>query len=154
MNITVREATIADVNLVTKLAHLLLAEITPLKKTPPTEEEIYEVAKDLIGVNASVWAFIATCDGDEAIGLLTLNECAAIYAGGRFGEISEFYVTPGGRSKGIGAKLLDAAREFGILRNWKRLEVGAPDVPRWERTVKFYLNNGFEEVGTRLRMLL
>ncbi len=30
------------------------------------------------------------------------------------------------------------------------LEVGAPSVPKWQRTVDFYLRNGFEEVGPRL----
>jgi hypothetical protein len=85
----------------------------------------------------------ALCNDDnEAIGMLRLNECTAIYAGGRFGEISEFYVAPEGRSKGVGAKLLAAARDFGISRIWKRLEVGAPDVPRWDKTVAFYLSYG------------
>ena len=35
-----------------------------------------------------------------------------------------------------------------------RVEVGAPDVPRWQRTVNFYLKEGFVEVGPRLKYLL
>jgi hypothetical protein len=34
------------------------------------------------------------------------------------------------------------------------LEVGAPDVPRWQRTVDFYKRNGFKEVGPRLYLPL
>lgn len=76
-----------------------------------------------------------------------LNECAAIYVGGRFGEISELYVVPDARSENVGALLTDAAAAFGRERNWPFIEVGAPSVPAWQRTVDFYLKHGFEEIG-------
>ena len=50
------------------------------------------------------------------VGVVTLNECAAIYSGGRFGEISELYVVPDYRSKGVGAMLMEAAVALG--REW------------------------------------
>jgi hypothetical protein len=37
---------------------------------------------------------------------------------------------------------------------WGRLEVGAPDVPKWKGTLAFYRRNGFDEVGPRLKILL
>jgi GNAT superfamily N-acetyltransferase len=83
-----------------------------------------------------------------------LNECAAIYAGGRFGEISEIYVVPDGRSKKVGALLIEAAAAFGRKREWPFIEVGAPSVPAWQRTVDFYLKRGFEEIGPRLQLTL
>ena len=30
------------------------------------------------------------------------------------------------------------------------IEVGAPDLPRWQRTVDFYKRYGFTEIGPRL----
>ena len=45
----------------------------------------------------------------RAVGVLTLNECAAIYTGGKFGEIPELYVELNLRSAGIGPMLLEAA---------------------------------------------
>jgi GNAT superfamily N-acetyltransferase len=83
-----------------------------------------------------------------------MNECAAIYAGGKFGEISELYVRPEYRSNGVAARLLEAAGKHAEECGWKRLEVGAPTQPAWERTLKFYLREGFEEVGPRLRKLV
>jgi len=50
--------------------------------------------------------------------------------------------------------LLNAPVDFGRSRQWGRLEVGAPSAPRWRRTLGFYLNNGFKEVGPRLRRML
>jgi hypothetical protein len=38
----------------------------------------------------------------------------------------------------------------GHTRHWSMIEVGAPDVPRWQSTVDFYLRRGFVEVGPRL----
>ncbi|MFP6745114.1 MAG: hypothetical protein VCB77_08015, partial [Alphaproteobacteria bacterium] len=38
-------------------------------------------------------------------------------------------------------------RRFRPKLGWLELEVGAPDVPRWQRTVDFYLGYGFKEVG-------
>ena len=79
----------------------------------------------------------------EIVGVLTLNECSAIYACGNFGEISELYVDASHRSSGVGAKLIEAAKEFGILRGWSEIEVGAPHQPKWQRTVNFYMSQGF-----------
>jgi GNAT superfamily N-acetyltransferase len=78
----------------------------------------------------------------------------AIYAGGRFGEITELYVSPAHRSKGIAPILITAATSIGRQKGWKRLEVGAPDQPAWSRTLSFYLREGFEEVGPRLRKFI
>lgn len=101
----------------------------------------------------SVTGLLALVD-ETPVGLLMLNECAAIYAGGRFGEISELYVEPEFRSDGVAAKLIEDAVRLGQGRNWNRLEVGAPDQPVWKRTFDFYLRNGFAEVGPRLRKLI
>ena len=150
MEIFVRNATIRDVEIIAALVHQLLVELTPEDKSPPAFEKIYATAKTLLEDIHSIWCFLAMSEDGEAIGVLTLNECAAIYAGGRFGEISELYVKPNYRSKGVAPKLLVAAKEFGRLKAWKSMEVGAPSLPKWERTVAFYRENGFYEIGPRL----
>lgn len=91
---------------------------------------------------------------ERPVGVLMLNECAAVYAGGRFGEITELFVEPDWRSQGVAAALVSAAAEHGRKQGWKRLEVGAPDQPAWQRTLAFYQRCGFLEVGPRLRCLL
>jgi hypothetical protein len=52
----------------------------------------------------------------------------------------------------VGELLISRAREFARGRAWEVLEVGAPDVPRCQRTVDLYLENGFSEVDLRLEM--
>ena len=82
-----------------------------------------------------------------------LNECAAIYAGGRFGEITELYVVPEARSTGVAAALVAAAVRVAGDKGWRRLEVGAPAQPAWARTLAFYERQGFAPVGPRLRRI-
>lgn len=114
---------------------------------------------DLTNVSASLLARsdvvgLLAFDGDLPIGLIMLNQCAAIYAGGLFGEITELYVIPEMRSTGVAQLLVQAAQAVGRDRDWKRLEVGAPSQPDWQRTLRFYQREGFQETGPRLRMLL
>ena len=154
VSINIRQANRSDVNIVADLVYALLSELTPPDAKPPLLEVVRAAAESVLNENTAVWAFLATDDLGNAIGVLTLNECASIYAGGKFGEISELYVTPIARSIGVGPELLRRAVTFGRKKEWGRLEVGAPDVPRWSRTVSFYLNNGFIEVGPRLKLLL
>lgn len=152
--ISVRQAEKADVKAVAQLVHALLCELSSAREDWPSRVAIETVTERLLQKSCGVWAFLAFDKPDAAVGVLTLSECCAIYAGGKFGKISELYVTPESRSDRVGARLLEAATVFGKSKQWGRLEVGAPDVPRWNRTVSFYLDNGFVEVGPRLKLTL
>ncbi|KZL20158.1 aminoalkylphosphonic acid N-acetyltransferase [Pseudovibrio axinellae] len=108
------------------------------------------VAEDILFDDGSrYWAFLARSQG-ELLGLITLVEKKAIYAGGRFGEIIEFYVVPSGRCAGVGKTLLNHAMHKGREMGWPYLEVGAPRQPAWKTTLSFYLHNEFREIGPRL----
>lgn len=142
----------ADAERVGRLTFDLLDELFP--ELGYQLDGCVEAAASLLADGTGVWAFVAIGPDEQDVGVVTLNECAAIYAGGRFGEISELYVAPDHRSSGVGAQLVAAAAGFGRERGWPDLEVGAPGVPAWQRTVDFYLRNGFEEVGPRLDLRL
>lgn len=153
MPITIKHATADDADCVTKLIHDLLTELSgggPVKDL----HSYTSVCRDLLASDGLYDALLALDGGEQPVGVLTLSECVAVYAMGRFGEISEFYVTPDYRSAGLGQELLESAVEFGRSGGWSRLEVGAPDLPRWARTVQFYQANGFSDVGPRLKKLL
>jgi GNAT superfamily N-acetyltransferase len=142
----IRRATQADCDDVCKLVFALFSELFPgmyaLDRLRPAVEMV-------IGQDNDVFSFIATHD-DRPIGLIVLNQCTAIYALGTFGEITELFVEPRARASGLGRRLIEKAVDFAQSKGWTMLEVGAPSVPKWQRTVDFYLRNGFEEVGPRL----
>lgn len=103
--------------------------------------------------NCSTKIFLAE-DNDEIIGLLTLTESQAIYAGGKYGVIDEMYVIPEYRSKQVGALLVNKAKEIAQEKNWKRIDVTAPTEERWKRTVAFYEKCGFVFTGPKLKFQL
>ncbi|MEE9587009.1 MAG: GNAT family N-acetyltransferase [Hyphomicrobiaceae bacterium] len=150
--IIVRLAGADDAERVATQVHGLLAELAGKDHIVPSLETVAATARKLLTSDDPVWGLLALDEAGNCLGLLMLNQCAAIYAGGRFGEITELYVQSPARSLGVGRRLIEAARVFAKERGWTRLEVGAPDVPRWQRTVDFYRGYGFEEVGPRLRL--
>jgi GNAT superfamily N-acetyltransferase len=150
--IVVRRVGAREFERVGRLIYELLAELYP--ELGYERDGCIDSARTLLAGGDAVWSFLATTRDDRDLGVVTLNECAAIYAGGRFGEISELYVVPDGRSKNVGARLTEAAAAFGRERGWPFIEVGAPSVPAWQRTVDFYLKHGFEEIGPRLQLTL
>jgi len=99
-------------------------------------------------------AFLAVDESGNATGLVTAGEAGAVYAGGRFGIIHEFYIDPGLRCNGIGKQLIESVKQTAVALNWKRLEVGAPPYPEWQRTKMFYMREGFQEIGPRLKWVV
>ncbi len=148
--VTIRPAVIDDSPMVAGLVLELLSEIEPAYAETLTLHGLTGVAESLLAGGQGYWAFLAVDDEGGIVGVLTLNECAAIYANGLFGEIAELYVTPQWRSAKTGALLIDTAVAFGRDRGWSALEVGAPDLPQGQRAVNFYFGYGFKMSGPRL----
>lgn len=145
MNIQVRPARVDEAPVVAALVARLLQELGDQVDCRAIEE----TTRKLLAAG-DVAALLLLVD-ERPAGVVTLNRCAAIYAGGRFGEICELYVGPDERSVGLGRQLIEAAVDYACKAGWTRLEVGAPPQPRWQRTTDFYLANGFTLVGPRLR---
>lgn len=148
---TIRTATPADYDAVGALTWDLIYELSPEWVAERSKESFVETSRTLLSDGKNFWALIAEFN-DEIIATLNINECAAIYAGGAFGEISEFYIKPEFRSKGIGARLIESAKLFCVDKGWTLIEVGAPSAKDWQRTIDFYLQNGFTTIGPRLEI--
>lgn len=142
-----------DAGVVVQLIRALLIELSGGTEDLDPDEAI-PLCKRLLEENSRYLALLASSEADQVQGVLTAGENAAVYAGGRFGIINELYIIPSARSLKIGKQLIDAAAMQGLLRGWRRLEVGTPELPRWEASVRFYLRAGFVEIGPRLKLLL
>lgn len=153
-SIIVRTATADDHQAVTSLVLRLLSELYDPEEYGYSVSTLGPAARELLREGSGYWGFLACTSRGEAVGVLTLNECRAIYAFGCFGEIAELYVAPEYRRAGVGALLVQKAIEFARSRGWSVLEVGTPELPRWQRTFDFYLRSGFSPVGPRLTLYL
>lgn len=153
MNINIRMADLEEASIVGGLIYDMECELWPDQSNSFKRTKFEKTAQMLLQPDTGLWAFVAS-RGRQIVGALTLNECAAIYAGGYFGEIADVYVTPICRSTGIGKSLVGTAIDFGKKRGWPFLEVGAPKLPKWQKTVNFYNRIGFKEIGPRLELAL
>ena len=96
-------------------------------------------------------ALLARDEHGQALGVLTLQECPALYVAGEVGLIQELYVTPAARSRGVGHRLLERATDYGRQHGWRRLEVNTPEAAAWPRTVAFYQREGFDGGSVHMR---
>jgi GNAT superfamily N-acetyltransferase len=87
--------------------------------------------------------------GEQAVGVATLAETFALYAGGKIGVVQEFYVVPEYRSNGLGAGLMERVFALGAKRGWACVELCTPPLPEFEGALRFYQQHGFQAVGGR-----
>jgi len=113
-----------------------------------------KVLKEWKQVGDRYQVFAAKNSDGKIVGVMTLMETFAIYANGNYGVIDEMYTDPEFRSAGVGAALIDAAKEYGRTRGWERIDVTAPESEGWERTRQFYEKNGFAFTGPKLKFVL
>jgi len=149
MPVTILEAGPEMAEQVAQLVRALLLELAPEDAAEINRMELFEVAEQLLGAG-DLRALLAF-QGMTPVAVLTLHQGAALYTGGRFGEISEFYVAPSMRSQGVGKRLLDQAAELALRAGWRRLEVGTPPGQQWPCSQAFYQRHGFSYIGERLR---
>ena len=149
----IRKANYNDHETVAEMIAFLLAE---LKGKYVDISRFLSVAKECLSKKTNSFtaylAYVKNAERCQCIGIITVSKVFAIYAGGNIGVIQEFYVSPNERSKGIGKQLLKCVINQGHQNGWKRIEVGAPSLQQGESPMEFYLREGFEIVGPRLKM--
>lgn len=147
-----------------------------IEQTSPNNKELFSIAETLVqelvqssnktvkfdferieeglsSFSENINCFVAK-DGNQIVGLITLQTAFSFYSSGEYGIINELYINPTFRSKGIGKLLLDAVIKFGKSKGWKRIDVTAPAGEQWERSVNFYKKNGFIFTGPKLKYMI
>ncbi|WP_297483110.1 GNAT family N-acetyltransferase [Ferrovum sp.] len=149
--IWVEQASPADAEEITSLIEKLLDEIVTAvgaKVFSFDAAQAESQLRRLIDLGRYV-VFVARESGDRIVGVVTLSESSALYAGGLFGTIPEFYVVPERRSMGVGSMLAAASQAYAQFHGWQRLEVTTPPLPQFEKTLSFYERQGFLITGGR-----
>lgn len=147
--ISIRQARRGDSELIIRKVAELVSELAG-KSFSLDMSTLLTVIQEAIQSNRYI-VLLACDDVSQVVGLITLGEAIAAYAGGRFAVVHELYVENTFRSSGIGKQLLDRAKQICMEYGWGRLEVNAPNYPEWSRTKDFYLREDFEEMGPHLR---
>lgn len=148
--IKIRLADINDAEIVTEMIVSLLTELT---SSPYDKSKYISVTKELLN-ESKYFVYLASDENGKCVGSISVTESRSIYAGGKFGIIQELYVLSEYRSQKVGCDLIKKVIEMSREKKWARLEVGAPDANKWNRTVDFYKREGFIEIGPRLSFKL
>lgn len=82
-------------------------------------------------------AILAKDPNGVAVGVLTLVESFALYAGGEYGFIDEIYVRPEYRGQDVERQLLDEAVAIATRRKWFHLDITGREGDRNERASRF-----------------
>jgi len=93
---------------------------------------------------------------DDLIGVLTASWARAVQVPGRLLTIEVLWARRGERDRGIGAALVEALAAAAAAEGVARVEVGLPreSFGALRATERFYLANGFERLGPRMRRSL
>lgn len=145
----IREATHDDVPAVAMGVRELLVE---LGGKPLATPMLAETAHALIDDGSAGVVLVAEQEG-EVVGIVGVSWQVAMRIPGRYGTIQELWVKPECRYMTIGADLVEALVELARKQGVERIEVGLPSerYPHLDATEAFYINNGFTEIGMRMR---
>jgi branched-chain amino acid aminotransferase len=150
----VRQAEAADVPAVAAALSELLVE---LSGGGPPAAELEEATRKLAGDGGLGALLVADAGGEDGIvGVLAASWQHAIHVPGRYGTIQDLWVHPDWRSRLVGRGLLAAYFELAREEGASRVEVGLPreSFENIAATEAFYLANGFEHLGPRMRRKL
>jgi GNAT superfamily N-acetyltransferase len=148
----VREAKVSDAPAVALAVEELLLELGGER---PSAAALEAAARQLIQ-DPDAGALLIAEAGGQVVGVLAASWQHAIHVPGRYGTIQDLWVQRPWRSRAVGRKLVDALVSIARERGIGRLEVGLPQesFDQIAATERFYLGNGFQPLGPRMRRLL
>jgi len=149
---TVRPAAEGDVAAVALAVEELLLELGGRK--PAREELEAEIRAAL--ADPGVGAILIAEAGAAIVGVLSASWQRALHVPGRYATIQDLWVDREWRSRRVGAALVDELVALCGKQGVARIEVGLPreSFDAIRATEAFYLGNGFEHLGPRMRRLI
>lgn len=157
MKIEIRQAGEEDAPLVADFAGRLAEEIDERTGTANFQVEAAratQLCREFIRQGRYTVLMAVDTESSKTVGVANLCQSHALYAGGTFGIIQEFYVLPAYRSQDVGAALLGAVLSHARKERWTRVELCTPPIPEFARTLAFYERNGYSVTGGRKMKIL
>jgi GNAT superfamily N-acetyltransferase len=123
--------------------------------TPPSRDAIEAEARAHIS-DPSLGIVLVAATRDALVGVLTASWARAVQVPGRMLTIEVLWTRSEWRDGGVGAALLEALAAAASAEGVGRVEVGLPreSFAALRATERFYLANGFERLGPRMRKSL
>jgi GNAT superfamily N-acetyltransferase len=135
------------------VAAAVAALVAELGGSPPPRAGIEREARAHIADPSLGIVLVAAAEGDDLLGVLTASWARAIQVAGRLLTIEALWTRREWRDRGVGAALVEALAAAAAVEGAGRVEVGLPreSFAALRATERFYLANGFERLGPRMR---
>jgi GNAT superfamily N-acetyltransferase len=135
------------------VAAAVAALVAELGGSPPPRTAIERETRAHIGDPSLGIVLVAAVEGDGLVGVLTASWARAIQVAGRLLTIEVLWTRREWRDRGVGAALVEALAAAAAAEGAGRVEVGLPreSFTPLRATERFYLGNGFERLGPRMR---
>jgi GNAT superfamily N-acetyltransferase len=151
----VRAATHEDLPAIVAAVGGLLIE---LGSRPPRTSEMLETGQALLEEPRLGALLVAEAGGESLVaivGVLTASYQLALHVPGRYVLIQDLWVDPAWRGRSVGRELLGALFQLAREQGMARAEVGLPreSFAGIRATEGFYVHNGFEHLGARMRLV-
>jgi GNAT superfamily N-acetyltransferase len=134
------------------VAAAVAALVDELGGTPPSRAAIEDEARAHIE-DPTLGIVLVAASGQGLVGVLTASWARAVQVAGRLLTIEVLWTRREQRDEGVGAALVEALAAAAAAEGAGRVEVGLPreSFPALRATERFYLTNGFERLGPRMR---
>lgn len=145
-----RWADASDAEIVATMVHRLLIEISD--RTASTAFYVDQAASAQTArrwLELGHYQALLAYEDEQPLGVATIVQSYALYAGGAIGVIQEFFVAKQARSSGLGTLMLERIGELARRRGWQALELCTPPLPEFDRALSFYQHHDFKPVGGR-----
>jgi GNAT superfamily N-acetyltransferase len=135
-----------------EVAAAVAALVAELGGSPPPRAAIEQEARAHIA-DPSLGIVLVAAEGETVVGALTASWARAIQVAGRLLTIEVLWTRREWRDRGVGAALVEALAQAAAAEGAGRVEVGLPreSFTALRATERFYLANGFERLGPRMR---
>jgi GNAT superfamily N-acetyltransferase len=135
------------------VAAAVAALVAELGGSPPPRGAIESEARAHIADPSLGIVLVAATESEGLVGALTASWARAIQVAGRLLTIEVLWTRREWRDGGVGAALVEALAAAAAAEGASRVEVGLPreSFAALRATERFYLANGFERLGPRMR---
>ena len=141
----IRVAVPGDEPSIVTLVNHLIAELGG--ESLPSEAAEKSARSFISGENKGT--ILVASDGNDLVAVCTLTYQPAIRSLGDYAIIQEMYVSPSHRNSNLGSQIIEFAKNEAAKDGCALIELSTP--PEGENAERFYRNNGFSQVGVRMR---
>ncbi|MEL6503587.1 MAG: GNAT family N-acetyltransferase [Pseudomonadota bacterium] len=151
--IQIREMRSSEISTVASMCADFSREVAPSRATSLEINDFVSAVNTILERNGKV--ILATRASDLVlVGFMVIAEREALISGGPYLELSDLYVIPEERNQGVGALLVEHAKEFCRSYGTNRLALSTGEPNHSAAPNTFYLRQGFEFIGPTFRVLV